>query len=95
MKTYEEVIEYYNLVLNEANEVIMTRSYNLEQQAYQAVEVMNNLSTTTISICSYPEYNKTYEKEEYITDFFFSIDNMTNEDIISNIEIMIANNYRD
>jgi hypothetical protein len=95
MKNYKEVINDYDLTINEANEIIMTRIYNLEEHAYQAIEVMNSISKTMISICSYPKYNKEYDKEEYITDFFFSINNMSNNDIIKNIEIMIANNYRD
>jgi hypothetical protein len=90
MTTYEELIAGYNLELNEANEIIMTREFNKEEDAYQLVESMNDISNRVISVCTYPEVEDEDEDSEccFVADFFFNIDNMTNDEIVEVIEIM-------
>jgi len=90
MTTYEELIAGYNLELNEANEIIMTREFNKEEDAYQLVEGMNEISNRVISVCTYPEVEDEDADSEcyFIADFFFNIDNMTNNEIVEVIEIM-------
>ena len=89
MKTLEEIMSYYNVELNEANEVILIREYNLEEEAFQNVENMNALAEVSISVCTYPEERNEYEEEVFVADFFFNIDKLNNQQVIDTIEILL------
>lgn len=77
MKNYLELIEDYNFELNEANEIIMTSHFNKEELAYDLLEKINETSKVTVSVCTYPDDND----KTFTADFFFSTDNLTNEEI--------------